>query len=101
MLGIAQIHAEPDSEAGEYAILLRSDLKGRGLGWRMMRALIRIARREGLSVVFGQVLAGNRTMLTMCRELGFDIAPDPDDPSLRLVTLRLDQPTVEPAARTP
>lgn len=89
VLGIAQLHADPDVETGEYAILLRSDQKGRGLGWRLMQALIRIARRGGLKQVTGEVLTENATMLAICRELGFDIKPDKEDASVRIVTLDL------------
>ncbi|RXF68238.1 bifunctional acetate--CoA ligase family protein/GNAT family N-acetyltransferase [Hansschlegelia zhihuaiae] len=89
VLGVAQLHADPDVESGEYAILLRSDQKGRGLGWRLMRALIRAARSEGLKQVTGEVLTENTTMLSICRELGFDIRPDKEDPAIRIVTLDL------------
>ena len=43
-------------ETAEYAILLRSDLKGRGLGWELMQLMIEWAKADGLSVVQGQVL---------------------------------------------
>jgi acetyltransferase len=89
VLGVAQLHADPDVESGEYAILLRSDQKGRGLGWRLMRALIRAARSEGLKQVTGEVLTENTTMLAICRELGFDIRPDREDAAIRIVTLDL------------
>ena len=37
----------------------------------------------------GAVLAGNATMLRMCQELGFSVAREPDDDSVRRVVLRL------------
>src|ERR1700694_2768510 len=36
-LGVVRLHADETHETGEYAILLRSDLKGRGLGWCLMQ----------------------------------------------------------------
>ena len=39
--------------------------------------------------MYGHVLAGNVTMLKMCRELGFIVKTDPDDTSIFLVTLDL------------
>ena len=33
LVGVVRIHSDSIYESGEYAILLRSDLKGRGLGW--------------------------------------------------------------------
>ena len=87
MMGAVRLHADANHETGEYGILLRSDLKGLGLGWELMRLMIEWAKAEGLREVEGQVLRENTTMLDMCRSLGFSIRIDPDDPELRLVTL--------------
>jgi acetyltransferase len=40
-------------------------------------------------VIEGQVLRENTTMLKMCRELGFEIAGDPEEPDIHVVRLRL------------
>ena len=87
MLGAVRLHADANHETGEYGILLRSDLKGLGLGWDLMRFMIEWAKAEGLRVVEGQVLRENTTMLDMCRRLGFSIRNDPDDVDLLIVTL--------------
>jgi acetyltransferase len=91
-LGVVRLHADETHETGEYAILLRSDLKGRGLGWSLMQRIIEYARSEGLRQIFGQILAENTTMLRMCRELGFEVKADPEDFGLRDVTLTLEPP---------
>ncbi|KIZ39276.1 bifunctional acetate--CoA ligase family protein/GNAT family N-acetyltransferase, partial [Rhodopseudomonas palustris] len=54
-LGVVRIHSDSIYESGEYAILLRSDLKGRGLGWALMQLIIEYAKSEGLKSVAGQV----------------------------------------------
>jgi acetyltransferase len=95
-LGVVRIHADAAHESGEYAILLRSDLKGRGLGWALMQMMIEYARSEGLKRVFGQILRENSVMLTMCREFGFEIKTDPDDRGLCDVTLVLGPPVADP-----
>ncbi len=87
MLGVVRFFADPDYEKAEYAVLARSDLKGMGLGWVLMRHLIRYARAEGLKTLYGTVLKENATMLQMCQELGFEVKRDPDDPMLFAVTL--------------
>jgi acetyltransferase len=89
MLGVVRIHADSAYQSGEYAILVRSDLKGRGLGWLMMELMIEYARAEQLKLVRGQVLQENTTMLQMCRQLGFHITPDLEDSSTVFVTLPL------------
>lgn len=87
LLGVVRLHSDANYEAGEYAILVRSDLKGRGLGWVLMQLIIAYARSEGLKRIEGQVLSENRTMLAMCRELGFAIAADAEEPETCRVTL--------------
>jgi acetyltransferase len=89
LLGVVRMVADPDYQRAEYAILVRSDLKGLGLGWRLMHRLIDYAKHEGLQELSGSVLAGNVTMLDMCRQLGFIIRSDPSDQSVRTVTLDL------------
>ena len=87
MLGVVRLHADANHETGEYAILLRSDLKGLGLGWELMQLIIEWAKADGLSVIEGQVLRENTVMLEMCRELGFEIRTDPVDPDIKAVKL--------------
>ena len=87
LLGVVRFSADPDYERAEYAVLVRSDLKGRGLGWQLMRHLIDYAAATGIRELFGHVLAGNTTMLAMCRELGFSVGFEPGDLSVRLVRL--------------
>ena len=87
LLGVVRLHANADYDKGEYAILVRSDLKGRGLGYMLMQLLIEYARAEGIRTIEGQVLQENTAMLKMCRELGFGIAHDPEDPEVCLAKL--------------
>jgi acetyltransferase len=89
VLGVVRLHADANYEKAEYAILLRSDVKGRGLGWELMKQAIDYAEREGLQRIEGQVLAENRAMLEMCENLGFTIENDPTSTDLRRVTLQL------------
>lgn len=89
LLGVVRLHDDEKHETGEFAILLRSHLKGRGLGWLMMKHMIAYAKEHGLKAVQGQVLAENTTMLQMCGELGFHSRHDPDDPGIYHVELPL------------
>jgi acetyltransferase len=89
MPGVVRAHADANCERGEFAILVRSDMKGRGLGYLLMQLIIEYARSEGLTAIEGQVLSENATMLAMCRELGFEIRTDPQDPDACIVKLAL------------
>jgi acetyltransferase len=89
VVGVVRIHSDSVYESGEYAILLRSDLKGKGLGWELMQLIIAYAKAEGLKQISGDVLRENTVMLEMCRHLGFLVTSDPEERDLCNVTLRL------------
>ena len=89
MVGTVRIHSDSIYETGEYAILIRSDLKGRGLGWTLMQLIIEYAKSEGLKYIDGDVLSENTVMLAMCRDLGFEISDDPAERDIRHVRLVL------------
>src|SRR5215472_736770 len=89
LLGGVRLHADANYETAEYAVLLRSDRKGRGLGWALMQFIIEYARAERLKRIEGQVLGENAVMLQMCRDLGFSIERDPDDGGIMRVVLTL------------
>jgi RimJ/RimL family protein N-acetyltransferase len=95
MLGVVRLHDDPNGKDAEFAILVRSRLKGHGLGWLMMKHMIAYAKTKGLKTVRGQVLAENSTMLTMCAELGFHIVDDPGERGVKQVTLSLDEVPAE------
>jgi acetyltransferase len=88
-MGVVRLHADSNYEKAEYAVLVRSDLKGRGIGWMLMELIIRYGRSENLKRIEGQVLLENTSMLEMCRELGFEIGEDPSDYAVKLVRLEL------------
>ncbi len=89
LAGIARIYADPDHEAAEYGLLVRTDQQGRGLGWALLSQLRNYAAADGLQRLEGLVLSDNAKMLRMCREFGFAISPHPADSTLRIATLPL------------
>ena len=89
MVGVVRIHSDSIYETGEYAILLRSDLKGKGLGWALMQLIIEYAKSEGLKTISGDVLKENTVMLEMCRHLGFEVKADPVEHNICDVKLKL------------
>jgi len=80
--GVVRIAADPDNQHAEYAVLVRSDMKGKGLGYRLMTEILGYAKERGIRRVHGDVLAANTTMLRMAEELGFVRKRRPDDPSI-------------------
>ncbi|SNY92016.1 acetyltransferase [Cohaesibacter sp. ES.047] len=82
MLASVRLMGDGNHETGEYAVMVRSDLKGLGLGWIMMKLILQFAEKDGFREVAGEVLRSNKTMRQMCEALGFETRTDPDDPDL-------------------
>jgi acetyltransferase len=84
--GIVRLAADPDRERAEYAVLVRSDLKGQGLGRALMQALIDYAQAQGIGELFGSVLSENVSMLDLAERLGFrrEGGADPEVVEVRL-----------------
>ncbi|MEL7525790.1 MAG: GNAT family N-acetyltransferase [Pseudomonadota bacterium] len=87
LLGVVRLHADPDHQTGEYAVMVRSDLKGVGLGWALMKLIIGYAKVDGIETIKGEVLKENTSMISMCQALGFTVGTSPDDPGIAVVTL--------------
>jgi acetyltransferase len=94
MLGVVRLHTDSDFASAEYAILIRSDLKGLGLGWMLMKMIIEYGRVEGVPEIHGQVLTRNTPMLDICRQLGFNVPADPQNSDTSLVVLQLAKPAI-------
>jgi acetyltransferase len=85
IVGVVRVICDPDIVQGEFAVMVRSDMKGRGLGYALMQEMLAWARERGLARVIGEVLPENATMLKMARELGAAVAPiSPDGRSVRV-----------------
>jgi RimJ/RimL family protein N-acetyltransferase len=78
-----------DRTTCEFAISVASEYGGAGLARALMTALINAATQRGLKEMEGFLLATNQPMLRLARRLGFSIAPDPEDGSVRICRLRL------------
>ena len=85
--GVVRIAADPDNERAEFAIIVRSDWQGRGLGKHLMNLIVDYARARGLAEVWGTILRENTGMIDLVRRLGFAIRTDVEDPSLVTASL--------------
>jgi acetyltransferase len=78
-LGAARASVDPDNQTAEFGVIVRSELKGQGLGGLLMRALIAHLHERGTRWLVGEVLPENKGMLGLCRGLGFAIEPSNGD----------------------
>ena len=77
-LGVVRLLADPDNRRAEFAITVRSQDKGRGLGRALMERILAYAAERGIGEIWGDVLADNDRMLALCAELGFERAREED-----------------------
>src|SRR5438105_13282389 len=96
MLGVVRLHLDKDRKSGEFAVIVRSEFKGHGLGWLLMQRMIDYARAIELARMYGQALAENGAMLRMCAELGFQIEDDPNAKGIKVVRLELGESAAWP-----
>jgi acetyltransferase len=89
LLGVSRLVLDPDLTHGEFGILVRSDMQGRGIGRHLMDVLLRYARHEGVQEIKGIVDAENKAMLDMAQQLGFSSKRVEGDPALREVVWRV------------
>ena len=83
-LGVARAVADPDNVVAEFAIIVRSDLKGQGLGSVLLKKLIDYCRSRGTKELVGEALADNRRLIGLARRFGFAITHDRGDVMLKL-----------------
>ncbi len=58
----------------EFAMLVRDEFQGQGIGTMMLSRLLEIGRAEGLSRVTAYIMNENLGMRTVCKKLGFKFA---------------------------
>jgi len=88
-IAVARYVINPDWESCEFAIVVRQDWQGHGLGRHLMLSLIDIAKGRGLKTMTGQILAVNPRMLSLAKALGFVVDDNAEDPSVKHVRLAL------------
>jgi acetyltransferase len=88
-VGVARYVLNPDGGTCEFAIVVSNEVQGRGIGTRLLQALIRAAREHCVEIMQGLVLADNAPMLQLMREFGFSVAASVEDTSLVTVERRI------------
>ena len=72
-LAVGRVVADPDNVSAEFAVTVRSDLKGMGLGRIMMEKLIAYCRVRGTREIVGEALPQNARIVAMVKKLGFEV----------------------------
>jgi acetyltransferase len=97
-LGVVRAAADPDNVEAEFGIIVRSDLKGLGLGHRLMSKMIDYLRARGTERLVGYVLRENRDMRELALAHGFAVNPSSAEPGTLHVVLDLQRPAAARSA---
>jgi acetyltransferase len=97
-IGTVRAVTDADNERAEFGIIVRSDLKGRGLGALLLKKMIRYCRDRGTAALVGDVLRENAAMLKVARALGFEVESR-DDREFVHIRLPLQAPSGPGAER--
>lgn len=73
IIGVTRAVSDPDNIDAEFSVLVRSDLKGLGLGRRLLDKMINYAAEHGLQRLTGITMPNNQGMIMLARKLGFDV----------------------------
>jgi len=106
VVGSASLHfyEGPKRHVGEVRLFLAKDYRKRGLGMKMIRALIDLARKHGLGILMVEVIADMTKFVKAFEQLGFKpmctlddyfMFPDGDSCDVVLMTLPLRSKTDE------
>lgn len=88
ILGVGRLSADAAGKTAEFALIVRTDQQGRGLGHTLMNRVLGFAWWRGIDEVLGDVLAENAKMLDLCRSLGGEVRQHPGDSTLLRVVFR-------------
>ncbi|PKH21932.1 protein acetyltransferase [Enterobacterales bacterium CwR94] len=73
IIGVTRAISDADNVDAEFSVLVRSDLKGLGMGRRLLEKMIAYTREHGLEQLNGITMPHNRGMVTLARKLGFHV----------------------------
>jgi acetyltransferase len=88
IVGVVRAAVDAADASAEFALIVRSKLKRRGLGMALLRALLERVSELGIRRVVGHTFAHNEALLRLTRSAGFRVRPG-DDGATRKVTLAL------------
>ena len=83
-IGTVRAVTDPDNARAEFGVIVRSDMKGRSLGFLLMKKMIRYCRERGTGALVGDVLRENAGMLKLARALGFEVQPGEEGEFVRI-----------------
>ncbi len=78
ILAVGRLSKEHGVEEAEFALLISDAWQGKGIGTKLLRRLVQIARHEKLRRVFGIIAQDNPAMKSVSERAGFTLRQDAD-----------------------
>jgi acetyltransferase len=83
-LGVARVVVDPDNVKATCTVVVRSDLKRRGLGQLLMNKLIVYCQKRGTGEIVGETLSQNVPVINLARQFGFKVERRDNDQTIQL-----------------
>lgn len=77
-IGEVRVVADPDNRVADFAIVIDSAIKGKGLGRLLLQSIIDYARSRGIIELHGETMSGNLRMQQLAKDLGFTLKEGTD-----------------------
>ncbi|MFH1234976.1 MAG: bifunctional acetate--CoA ligase family protein/GNAT family N-acetyltransferase [Candidatus Diapherotrites archaeon] len=78
LLGVVRIMGDPGKDTSEFAIVVTDEWQKKGLGTIMLRYIMEIARKKGLSKIWGHVFVDNAELVSILRKENFTFKSSED-----------------------
>ena len=88
ILGVSRAILASDNISSDFAVLIRSDQQGKGLGKLLMKKIIKYCQQKQVPQLSGVTMPNNSGMINMAKEFGFDIDIQFDE-NIAYLNLRL------------
>ncbi|HSE84101.1 MAG TPA: GNAT family N-acetyltransferase [Thermodesulfobacteriota bacterium] len=73
IIGEGRITYYPNLDTCEFSVVVADPWQGKGLGKKLLKACIRIAKEKRARLLWGDIMAENGRMIRLCKSLGFSI----------------------------
>ncbi|TAK73658.1 MAG: bifunctional acyl-CoA synthetase/GNAT family N-acetyltransferase, partial [Gammaproteobacteria bacterium] len=88
IIGIARYYTQTDQTSCEFALAVADAWQNKGVGSRLMQALMEAAKTKCIRTLSGRILAENTAMLDLVKHLGFEIHPG-EDSTMKIAVMDL------------
>jgi len=73
ILGVGRLNYYPNLETSEFSVVVGDPWQRKGLGAKLLKLCIEIAKEKGIWQLWGDIMAENEGMIRLCKRLGFKI----------------------------